>query len=94
MIEFAQAVDLDFISKLISEHGVTMVLLIYFIWQNHVGKKGIIEKLTILENYERGIMRESLDNSTKVIEKIVSMIDKHDLTMTRVIEILNKKETT
>jgi len=90
MLELAQSIDLEGIKSLIDDYSVTLILLAYFIWQNHIGKKGIIEKLTALEDYERETMKVALDNSTKVIEHVNSTMQKLKQSITHVLKIFEK----
>lgn len=68
--------DFKVIFDIIKENGVTLVLLIFFIIENQRGKKGIADKLTELEKYERETMKDALEQTiTAIMTEIKQLIN-------------------
>lgn len=77
------------IANTVANYGVSMVLVVLFIWDWFKNKQDIKDTLEVIKDTSVNISK-SLDLLQKSMENNNSKIDKHDERITRLLESMNK----
>lgn len=77
------------IANTVANYGVSMVLVVLFIWDWFKNKQDIKDTLEVIKDTSVNISK-SLDLLQKSMENNNSKIDKHDERIARLLESMNK----
>ncbi|MCK5019886.1 MAG: hypothetical protein KAS32_22715 [Candidatus Peribacteraceae bacterium] len=60
---------IDVILKIVSQLGVPVALVIFFVWNNNVREKALTQRLTDLEDYTRNKLEKIIINYAEIAKE-------------------------
>ena len=82
--------EVSFAVGMVKEFGPLIALIFYYIWRDFVTSKQnvlrevrLVDRVTQLEDFQRGELTSALREVTKTMSEFVAQVDKHPCLLTR-----------